>query len=265
MFRQRLITAGFLVALFVVILLFAPAWLVCTVVTLIILLASLEYLEMTFPEPAVGDRTLFLVLASLIPAAALSGRPACMYGSLFVSLLFLAFRSILSRGKDMKARLERLHLCFFGIFYVSFTLSHFVLLRNLENWEPWIFTILIVTYVGDVGAYFSGTRWGRRKLAPLLSPKKTVEGAAGSLLASVLAGLACKLVFFSTLTGLQALWVSALLSVSGQMGDLLESLIKRNHGIKDSGRMLPGHGGILDRIDSILLAGPVGYYVAVLI
>ncbi len=153
----------------------------------------------------------------------------------------------------------------FGIFYVSFTLSHFVLLRNLEDWKPWIFFILIVTYFGDVAAFFSGTRWGRKKLSPLLSPKKTVEGALGGLLATVLAGYACKLVFFPALTSFQALWIAALLSASGQLGDLLESLIKRSYGIKDSGRMLPGHGGILDRIDSILLAGPVGYYLAILI
>jgi len=82
----------------------------------------------------------------------------------------------------------------------------------------------------------------------------TISGAVGSLFASVLAGCACKLLFFSALTGGQALWIAAVLSVSGQIGDLLESLIKRSYGIKDSGRMLPGHGGILDRIDSLLLA-----------
>jgi phosphatidate cytidylyltransferase len=98
-----------------------------------------------------------------------------------------------------------------------------------------------------------------------LSPKKTVEGALGGLLATVLAGYACKLVFFPALTSFQALWIAALLSASGQLGDLLESLVKRSYGIKDSGRMLPGHGGILDRIDSILLAGPAGYYLAILI
>jgi phosphatidate cytidylyltransferase len=165
----------------------------------------------------------------------------------------------------LKARFEELQLCFFGIFYIGFTLSHFVLLRNLENWKPWIFFILIVCYVGDVAAFFAGTRWGSTKLSPVLSPKKTVEGALGGLFASVLAGYACKLVFFPALTGLQALWVAALLSATAQLGDLLESLVKRSCGIKDSGRMLPGHGGILDRIDSILLAGPVGYYLARLI
>jgi phosphatidate cytidylyltransferase len=263
MIQQRIITGLSLVALFVAIFLFSPAWLVCIIATLIILLASWEFLEMTLPEQALGDRLLCLALASLIPWAALTGKAECLMGSLFVSLFALGIRSLLS-GKELTPRFQELQICLFGILYVSFTLSHFVLLRIMEDWMPWIFFILIVTYVGDVAAFFTGTRWGKRKLSPLLSPKKTVEGALGGMLATVLAACACKLVFFPALTVLQAVWISAVLSVSGQLGDLLESLIKRSYGIKDSGRMLPGHGGILDRIDSILLAGPVGYYLAVL-
>ena len=263
MIQQRIITGLSLVALFVAIFLFSPPWLVGIIATLIILLASWEFLEMTLPEQALGDRLLCLALASLIPWAALAGRADCLMGSLFVPLFALGIRSLFG-GKELKTRFEELQISLFGILYVSFTLSHFVLLRTMEDWMPWIFFILIVTYVGDVAAFFAGTRWGKRKLSPRLSPKKTVEGALGGTLATVLAGCACKLVFFPALTVLEAVWISAILSVSGQLGDLLESLIKRSYGIKDSGRMLPGHGGILDRIDSILLAGPVGYYLAVL-
>jgi len=264
MFQQRIITGLALVALFVIIFLFSPSWLVCVIATLVILLASWEFLEMALPEQAFGDRLLCLALASLIPGAALAGRTDCLMGSLFVALFGLGVRSLFN-GKELKTRFEELQVCLFGILYVSFTLSHFVLLRNMEDWKPWIFFILIVTYVGDVAAFFTGTRWGKRKLSPLLSPKKTIEGALGGMLATVLLACACKIVFFPDLTAFQAIWVSVLLSVSGQLGDLLESLIKRGYGIKDSGRMLPGHGGILDRIDSILLAGPVGYYLAILI
>jgi phosphatidate cytidylyltransferase len=264
MFQQRIITGLALVALFVVIFLFSPPWLVCVIATLVILLASWEFLEMALPEQAFADRLLCLALATLIPGAALAGRTDCLMGSLFVALFALGVRSLFS-GKEMKTRFEELQVCLFGTLYVSFTLSHFVLLRNMEDWKPWIFFILIVTYVGDVAAFFTGTKWGKRKLSPLLSPKKTVEGALGGMLATVLLACACKIVFFPALTVFQAIWVSVILSVSGQLGDLLESLIKRSYGIKDSGRILPGHGGILDRIDSILIAGPVGYYLAILI
>jgi phosphatidate cytidylyltransferase len=264
MFQQRIITALALVAFFVAIFLLSPAWVVCVLAALIILLASWEYLEMACSGQSLADRSLCLALATLVPVAAYWEREGSLYGSLFLAFFLLAIRSIGSK-KELRARIEELQLCFFGVFYVSFLLSHMVLLRNLEDWKPWIFFILIVTYIGDVAAFFSGTRWGRRKLSPLLSPKKTVEGAGGNLFASVLAGYACKLLFFPALTSAQALWIAALLSVSGQLGDLAESLIKRSYGIKDSGRMLPGHGGILDRIDSLLLAGPVGYYLAITI
>jgi phosphatidate cytidylyltransferase len=264
MFQQRIITALALVALFVAIFLLSPVWLICIIAALVILLASWEYFEMACSEQSMADRSLCLALATLVPVAASSNVGVCLFGSLFIAFFLLALRS-LGGNKELGARLEELQRSLFGILYVSFLLSHMVLLRNLEDWKPWIFFILIVTYIGDVAAYFSGTRWGKRKLSPLLSPKKTVEGAVGSLFASVLTGYACKLVFFPALTSIQALWISALLSISGQLGDLVESLIKRNYGIKDSGRMLPGHGGILDRIDSLLFAGPVGYYLAITI
>ncbi len=264
MIQQRIITALALVALFVAIFLFSPPWLVAIIAALVILLATWEYLEMTLPEQSGGDRLLCLVLASLTPVAVLPGRAECLFGSIFIALLALGVRSLFGK-RELRARFEELQLSLFGFLYVSFTLSHFVLLRTLEDWKPWIFFILIVTYVGDVAAFFTGTRLGRHKLAPMLSPKKTIEGALGGLAATVLAGFGCKLVFFSGLTGAQALWVAALLSISGQLGDLVESLIKRSCDIKDSGNMLPGHGGILDRIDSILLAGPLGYYLALLV
>ena len=103
---------------------------------------------------------------------------------------------------------------------------------------------------------------GKRKFFPVLSPKKTIEGAVGGLLASILGVYIFKLLFFTSLSSLQAVLVAMLLAATSQAGDLLESLIKRSYGVKDSGNILPGHGGILDRIDSILLAGPVGYYLA---
>jgi phosphatidate cytidylyltransferase len=263
MFVQRVMTGLALVALFVVVFLFSPPWLICVIATLVILFATWEFFEITRPTQSAADRLLCLALASLIPAAASTGRSDCLLGSLFLALSVPGARSLFSRS-DLRRRLEDLQHSFFGILYVSFTLSHFVLLRNRADWKPWIFFILIVTYLGDVAAYLSGSRWGRTKLAPLLSPKKTVEGALGALLASVLGGYACKIVFFPSLTSLQTLWVSAVLCVSGQLGDLVESLVKRCYNTKDSGRMLPGHGGILDRIDSILFAVPVGYYLAAL-
>ena len=129
----------------------------------------------------------------------------------------------------------------------------------------WVFFVLFVTWVSDTTAFFAGRRLGRRKLAPGISPGKTWEGTVGG----ICGGIAVSLLFFTAtpfqlpLTYWQAILLSALVSVLGQTGDLVESLIKRNLGVKDSGRLMPGHGGILDRIDSLLFAGLVVYYYAV--
>jgi phosphatidate cytidylyltransferase len=261
MLRERLRTAGVLVAVFVAIFLLSPAWLLCAIATLVVVLAAWEYYAMTDPRQALGDRILCLALAALFPAAALAGKPDLLIGLLFFSFLLLCFRSLFGT-QELRNRFEEIHRRFFGIVWVGFTLSHFLLLTCLDSWRAWVFTILIVIYVGDGAAYFSGTYLGKRKLAPRLSPKKTWEGAAGGLLGSVAAMFLCKVLFFSPLSTAQALWVAVLLAVSGQMGDLVESLVKRCCDVKDSGNILPGHGGILDRIDSVLFAFPTGYYLA---
>lgn len=123
-----------------------------------------------------------------------------------------------------------------------------------------IYYLYIVIWVGDAGALYTGRSLGRHKLAPGLSPKKTVEGAVGSLVASVLASLAVRAWFIPELGLFDALALGALLNVLGQLGDLTESGFKRSAGVKDSASIIPGHGGVLDRGDSLLFTGPVLYY-----
>ena len=123
---------------------------------------------------------------------------------------------------------------------------------------PWLLYGLMLVWVADIGAYFSGRRFGRRKLAPHISPGKTVEGLLGGLLATSLYTLAAA--WYFDLGGVQSLGLlllSVLLTLVSVAGDLYESVLKREHGVKDSGRILPGHGGMLDRIDSVLAAMPV--------
>jgi phosphatidate cytidylyltransferase len=112
----------------------------------------------------------------------------------------------------------------------------------------------------DTGAYYTGRTIGRHKLAPRVSPGKTIEGAIGGFVMAVVAGLLCKLVFFPEIPAAHALALGAVLGTIGQVGDLAESLLKRGSNVKDSGTLLPGHGGMLDRVDSILFCAPVLYY-----
>ena len=154
-----------------------------------------------------------------------------------------------------------------GGLYVGGLLAHFVRLRGLPGNDglAWLALALLVTWSSDSGAYFVGRAWGRRKLCPRLSPGKTWEGIAGGLVAGVLAGL---LVGRMLMLGLEAvgplngMWVGLIVSVVSPLGDLAESMMKREMGVKDSGGLIPGHGGVLDRVDSLLFVVPIVYYYA---
>jgi phosphatidate cytidylyltransferase len=152
-----------------------------------------------------------------------------------------------------------------GILYIGWLLSYFVGLRGLEDGRNWVLLALAVTFASDTAAYFTGKALGRHKLAPTISPGKSWEGTIGGFIGAIIIAL-----LFTLSTPLQlpigygqAVLLGFLISLFGQLGDLVESLLKRNTGVKDSGSWLAGHGGFLDRIDSVVFAGVVVYYYVV--
>jgi phosphatidate cytidylyltransferase len=151
----------------------------------------------------------------------------------------------------------------FGIAYVNWLLGYAFWLRDLEAGKEWVLLLVLVTWLGETAAYLVGSVLGRHALAPLVSPKKTVEGAAAQLVVSVVAALIARAWFFPALPLSGAVLVGLMLGVVGQVGDLVESALKRSVGVKDTGRLIPGHGGMLDRIDSLLFNTPVLFYYAV--
>lgn len=173
--------------------------------------------------------------------------------------------------------LANVGVTFLGVIYVGWLFSYLIFLRSIGGTQTvwpfpsqWtLFTldargawlvlyVIAVTWSTDAGAYFAGVRWGRRPLAPRLSPNKTIEGAVGGLVAATLMSL-----LWGAWVGLpwyHCLFLGPTLGVLGQVGDLCESALKRDLGIKDFGTLLPGHGGILDRFDSLLFTAPVAYY-----
>lgn len=181
--------------------------------------------------------------------------------------------------KDREHQLINWSLTLSGAAYVGWTLAHFVLLRDLDHplergltsflrfdaGAVWIFLVFAVTIVGDTGAYVVGKRFGRHRMTPYVSPNKSWEGAIGGMIAASIAGtLAVAILGLPVSLGVGFL-LGIVGSLAGQFGDLAESLIKRQIGVKDSGNLIPGHGGLLDRIDSLLFTAPVVYYLAVLL
>jgi phosphatidate cytidylyltransferase len=199
-----------------------------------------------FTEQAVG--ILFGISLSLWVVYSHSSGP-----ELGLSLLLIAvFSTYLSLGGGLDERLVRLAWTLLGIMYLGYLMPQWVLLFRLAEGRAWVFFVLLVVMTGDTTAYFTGRTLGKRKLAPQISPGKTLEGAAGYVLGSMVAGLVGARMLVSDLGWFEALALSAVLSILGQLGDLFESWIKRVFAVKDSSDLLPGHGGLLDRLDSLI-------------
>ncbi len=171
--------------------------------------------------------------------------------------LWLVARSL---RPPIGGRLAGMALTVFAVVYVIGLGLHLFLLRGLPDGRGLVLVVLLATWAADTGAFFVGVRWGRRPLAPHLSPGKSVEGFFGGLTAAVAVVLLVAPHLTPGRSLIQMGVAGVLLGIACPLGDLLESLVKRNLSAKDASRAIPGHGGVLDRIDSVLLAAPVTYY-----
>lgn len=179
------------------------------------------------------------------------GLLAVLVGTLSVPLLFrLPLDQVLKNGA----------VTLLGVLYLGVTLSFLVAIRLLQEGEWLVFFLLLVTWVGDTAAYYAGTVWGRHQLAPRISPKKSIEGLAGGLIGAIIAAYVARWWFLPMLSAFDCAILAVLLTGVGLWGDLAESAMKRSVGAKDSGGVLPGHGGMLDRLDSLLFTAPTFYY-----
>jgi phosphatidate cytidylyltransferase len=155
---------------------------------------------------------------------------------------------------------EPVALTLLAILYVGWFLGHASLLHGLPDGDALVLVLVGVTWVGETMAYLVGSTLGRHRLSPAISPKKTVEGAIAQLVCSVAAAVLLAAWLLPDWTTARAGLAGALLGVTGQVGDLAESAIKRSVGVKDAGGLIPGHGGVLDRIDGLLFNVPALYY-----
>lgn len=209
--------------------------------------------RLTDALPVVGWISSLLLLA-----AAQWGSAGGMTAALVFNLIFGATASVLEYGRRPDT-LNSLAKQMLGLVYLPLLFGFLILIRSHENGAIWLFLMLAVVFAGDTAALYAGTAFGRRKLIPAVSPGKTVEGSCGGLLANVAVGVLAKLTLLPVLSWPKLLVFCLAIGAAGQVGDLFESVIKRTSGIKDSGGILPGHGGILDRIDALLFAAPVAY------
>lgn len=178
---------------------------------------------------------------------------------MFVALLFIP-ASYVFRNVKINDALPSSAVAVFGTMYVGMLAGSLVRLHNDFTVGPkLIFFLMLVVWLGDAGAYYVGKKFGKHKLAPRISPKKTVEGLIGGMAASVISAVTMHLTFFGEFPLVHAIIVAIVLSVAGVIGDLAESMWKRSADVKDSGTLIPGHGGFLDRFDSIFFTAPILY------
>lgn len=189
------------------------------------------------------------------------------YGRMALVFAFLLIGMILAVGKEPNEKLfSRLTYLVWGLAYIGLLYPFVYLIRGKAAWmapapgQWWLFFLLGSLWLGDTAAMFFGSNFGKHKLAPSVSPHKTIEGFIGGFVGVFLVALLFKLVWLKDVAVIHFIALSILIGLFGQLGDLAESLWKRSLGIKDSSSIIPGHGGVLDRFDSLLFASPVVYY-----
>jgi phosphatidate cytidylyltransferase len=222
-------------------------------------LALYEFFRMAITS-LYGWRLFATIGLCLFPAlAAFSGQSDMVLAGVIVSLLVLSAVALQGYGV-INDVFKYVSYSGFACVYISLCLAHIILIRFLPEGALWLTMLVGIVAGSDTGAYYAGRAFGERKLFPRISPKKTVAGAIGGLVAGVAAAEIINLFFPEKADPLALFFVTIVLVIIGIGGDLTESMIKRSFDVKDSGTLLSGHGGLLDRIDSLLLAGPVLYY-----
>jgi len=274
MLKQRIITSLWFVPLLVVVVWFGDELGFTILMVVFGILAALEFYRMVAISKAPPLTyfgliwTAFFILSrnsELLSILESHFNPDLLMPLLLASAVVLSLIGLLAR-RQKEGAFTSWAWTIAGILYVGWLLSYLVALRGLDGGRNWVFFVLFVTWVSDTTAFFIGRRFGRHKLAPSISPGKTWEGTIGGICGAILMSILffTPTPFYLPLIYWQAILLGVLVSIFGQVGDFVESLLKRNMGVKDSGKLMPGHGGILDRIDSIVFAGIVVYYYALL-
>jgi phosphatidate cytidylyltransferase len=253
---KRVLTALVLIPLIVYVVVWSPSWAVLGVTALVALLCYHEFAGIA--AAYAGGELGPLGYGAGLLILALPGNGHALLAVIAAALIAL---SLALRADDLRGGILRAAFLLLGVVYV-FGCWRFAPLIGAQN-RYWLLYALVLNWIGDIGAYYVGRAVGRHKLAPIVSPGKSWEGSAASLAASLIFGFFFLRWALPAVPPAIAVGLTAAANVAGQFGDLCESALKRGAGVKDSGTLLPGHGGMLDRVDSTLFTLPVLYlYVA---
>ena len=258
-YLQRWLTGIALAVAALLIIFLGPLEILTVVVTLLIIVGVWEYNGIVFGPGFLKEKIESLILAILVPGFMFIGN-AQLLVALLVFAFIVVFIVFLWKVNDTSFDVSSVAKVIFGMLYIPLLTSHFILLRKLDSGIYWILLVLVIGIVGDTVAMYVGKSLGKRKLLPLVSPGKTVEGTIGLMAGGTLAAAVFGYFLFHEISLVHFLVLGLVGSIIGQLGDLCESAVKRNYGKKDASSLLPGHGGLMDRLDSLIFLAPFVYY-----
>lgn len=234
-------------------------WLLGVVTTIFIVMGLYEFFAMLDHKGIKAYKYFGLTVGAIIPLSLILRFETTKNWELFFIVLVLVFLFVMQfMRRQNSGAVVGIATTIFGILYISWFLSFLIKIRYLNAGAGLLSTVLLITKLGDIGAYLIGTRFGKTPLVPRISPKKSVEGAIGGLAFSILGALVSKPFLGVTYVHLACIGVA--LGLLAQLGDLSESLLKRDCGVKDSGNLVPGMGGALDLLDSLIFTAPTFYF-----
>lgn len=251
--KKRLISSAFFIGITVATIFLSPYWFFFIIAQGFNLFALFEYLTLVEKKNLPAHKPVCLIFGALIPFAMLYG------AEMFVLTAAAVVIFVLNFGKEKRDQaFQSSLLSLFGLLYISVFFNYLIKIRQLDFGPALVFYTLLLVKAGDAGAYFVGKKYGRVKLIEHISPNKSVEGAVGGFATTVILSLVSK-IFLPEISFGHLFFLGIIISVVSQLGDLIESLIKRDVGIKDSGQV-PGLGGILDVLDSLIFTMPFVYF-----
>jgi len=257
--KRKIWTAVFLVPPVILLIALGPPVVLVFMVLLATFFGLREFYTLSLPHSNWIERFMGIGLG-LVLSVVISYGDVKVVSPLFVLLLLFLSILFLSTSQNLPSTISSMGIMLLGIFYVGFLLSHVSLVRNRVGGKEWVLFLIATVWAGDIFAFLSGSLFGRHKLYPKISPNKTYEGLGGAILGSIIVALAFALLFIPKLEIGFCVLLAVGLGVSGQLGDFTESMLKRCAQVKDSGSLIPGHGGMLDRLDSFLFSAPFLHY-----
>jgi phosphatidate cytidylyltransferase len=233
------------------------------VLHLMVLLATFfglrEYYSLVLPHSKWIERIVGIGLG-LILSIIISFGNTKEISPFFVLVLLILSILFMATSQDLSFTTSKMGTTIFGILFIAFLLAYVSLIRNTTNGKLWVLFLIATVWAGDISALLSGSFFGRHKLYPKISPNKTYEGLGGAIVGSIIVALAFSLLFIPHLEIGTCILLAIGIGILGQLGDFTESMLKRSAQVKDSGTLIPGHGGMLDRLDSFLFSAPFLHY-----